>query len=198
MARTSEESAAGRRRRRLLPTLALLALVPLVGDTPRTSPGGNGSAGGRGENPATAGGRPSEVLGATETRVAPRDFRLSGTLAGPLVPGSRRTLDVVIENPDGYPLEVTSISVSVVGPVRRADGRANPSCRVDDQTPNLVVERAFVGPVTVPANERRSLSALAVPEDRWPLLAMPNLPVNQDGCQNSVFPIALTGTGRVE
>ena len=198
MRRRTERRSTTTNRRRLLPTLALLVFVFLAVDsdsfsgTPRLPGPGRPS-----DTPAAAARPPTDVLGTTETRVAPKDFRLSGSTATPLVPGARRPLDVVIENSDPYPLEVTSISVTVGNPVLRRDGRANPACRVSDETPNLLVERAFVGSVTVPANRTLSLSALAVPQDRWPLLTMPDLPTNQDACRNSIFPLVLTGHGRV-
>lgn len=188
--RTGRPATDGTSRRRLLPTLAFLLLLPLVaGDSflgyPRRLVTG-------GDNDRTA-----EVLGQTETRVAPRDFTLSGSIATPFVPGASRPLDVVIENPDPYPLEVTAISVSFGNPVRAADGRANPRCRVTGEAADLVVERGLIGSVTVPPNGTRSLSELSVPQERWPLLTMVNLPISQDACRNSTFPLVLTGSGRV-
>ena len=203
MGRRTERRATTTSRRRLLPSLAVLVFVFLAVDsdsfsgTARFLPTLGGPSGSPAAEGPSGGRPPTEVLGATENRVAPKDFRLSGSIAAPLIPGARRPLDVVIENSDPYPLEVTSISVTFGNPVRKRDGRANPACRISDQDPNLLVERAFVGSVTVPANRTLSLSALAVPEDRWPLLIMRDLPTNQDACRNSVFPLVLRGRGRV-
>lgn len=226
-ARDSRPGAARREtsRLRLLPSLVVLALLPapcgpgagflpLAGNSGPGSPtevlgesvtappdGGPGSPPGPPPGPPDGTTRPGGATdgpGGVETRVAPRDFRLSGTISAPLVPGARRALDVVIENLDPYPLEVTAISVAFGGPILGPGGRPNTACRVDGPSPDLVVEREFIGPVLVPPNRAVSLSALAVPEERWPVLAMVDRPVNQDACRNSLFPIVFTGTGRVE
>ena len=137
----------------------------------------------------------TQVLGATENRTAPKDFTLAGTVAAPLVPGSSQPLDVVITNPGDAVLTVTTITVSIGGPGQR-NGRTNPSCPITADVPNIVVAKGFSGTVVVPAGRTMALSALGVARDRWPVLAMPNLPVDQGACQNTTFPLVLTGSGR--
>ncbi len=59
---------------------------------------------------------------------------------------------------------------------------------------NLKVTRQFNGTVTLAKKTTSSLSQLGTPASQYPLLQMPDLPVNQDACQNSTFRMSYSGT----
>lgn len=115
----------------------------------------------------------------------PRPFTIAGSVTDLLYPGASRPIDLVFTNPNDVPITVQSVVVSVDPVTSRT------SC---DGPPNLVVTQSLVGTITVPAGATRSLSELAVPQDRWPVLRMPDLPVNQDACQATTFTMHYTGT----
>lgn len=117
-------------------------------------------------------------------------FTVAGDAASPFVPGSSQPVDLTVSNPYDFPLRVTAVTVAI-GPAATATGNPVPGCG----TENLVLTRDFQGPVVVPANSKRSLSSLGVAQDRWPVLTMPDLDVNQDACKHAVFPLTYTGTG---
>lgn len=114
-------------------------------------------------------------------------FSVSGSPAGSFRPGVSQPLDVTITNPNGTDLTVTGLTVAV-GP------SSVPACGSE----NMVVTQQFSGTVVVPAHATRSLSALNVPVGQWPVLTMPDTPVNQDACQQASFQLTYTGTGTVQ
>jgi hypothetical protein len=118
-------------------------------------------------------------------------FSLSGDITQPLYPGASVPVNVTITNPYSFAISVTSISVLPKAATTK-NGQPNQSC---DGSVNLSLTHQFTGsPVTVAAGATRSLSQLGVVSTAWPLLTMPNLPVNQDACKATTFAFDYTGT----
>jgi hypothetical protein len=118
------------------------------------------------------------------------DFSISGSAVQLFTPGVRQPLNLTVTNPFNFSIKVVNVSISVWSATTRS-GRPNPNC---SGTQNLIVARPFSGSVVVPANSRKSFSELGLSQRQWPLLQMPDLPTNQDGCKNTNFKLAYTGT----
>jgi|SRR5579872_6792822 len=116
---------------------------------------------------------------------------IQGNVSAPFTPGSSHPVDLIFTNPYAAAITVPSVSVSVQ-PTTTLNGSPNRSC---DGPANLSVLQGFTGPVTVPALSTKSLADLSVPQGRWPLLEMPDLPVSQDGCRNTTFHLTFTASG---
>jgi|SRR6185295_2077850 len=118
----------------------------------------------------------------------PKDFSISPQLSslGALYPGAAaQQLPVTITNPNPVPILVTSLDVRAT-----ADP---PGCTSGE---NLLLSGAGVSdskPLTVPANGSASLPA---PGIAAPTIFLRDLPVNQDACQRSQFPLAFSGKAR--
>jgi hypothetical protein len=118
----------------------------------------------------------------------PKDFSITPRLAGlgPLLPGApAQALPLVIDNPNQVPIFVTSLQVKAT---------ADPAgCASAD---NLVLSGSSASgaaPIKVPANGSVSLPA---PGISAPSIGLRDLPVNQDACQRTQFPLAFSGTAR--
>jgi hypothetical protein len=137
-------------------------------------------------------GNTSAAVSANWTVTVPiTKFGLSGNVPTSLYPGASVPMNVSISNPFSFPIKVTSISVQPKAATTK-NGQPNPSC---DGTVNLTLTHQFTGsPVTIAAGATRSLSQLGVVSTNWPLLTMPNLPVNQDACKATSFAFDYTGT----
>lgn len=118
-----------------------------------------------------------------------RNFEIRGSVAQPFHPGATRMVDLVISNPFTFDIKVVDVAITVESVT--SGGQPNPACSASE---NLVTARAFNGAVIIPRNATASLSELGVPEAQWPILEMPNLPVNQDACKASTFHFSYTGT----
>jgi hypothetical protein len=112
------------------------------------------------------------------------DFRIAGSPASDFHPGVSQAVDLVITNSSDRALTVTAVTVEI-GPA------SLPACSAG----NLIVTRGFSGEVVLPAHATRSLSALAVPQNEWPVLTMPDTSINQDACQHATFQLTYRGTG---
>lgn len=120
--------------------------------------------------------------------LAPKDFSITPQPAGlgPLFPGApAQALPLVITNPNPVPILVTSLQV-------RAS--ADPAgCASAD---NLILSgssASSAAPIKVPASGSVSLPA---PGAAAPSIQLRDLPVNQDACQRTQFPLAFSGTAR--
>jgi hypothetical protein len=121
----------------------------------------------------------------TVTTTAGKPFTMTAVATQLFYPGTSQSLNISITNPNSGPITVNSVSIAV-NPTT-----SNPGC---NGPTNLVVTHSLIGTVTVPANTTASLSTLGVPIADWPVLTMPNLPTNQDACQNVKFSLTLTGS----
>lgn len=125
------------------------------------------------------------------TIVISNSFGISGNASGLFYPGAApQPLNLVLTNPFSFDIQVTAVTITVSAGTTKG-GNPNPGC---NGTQNLSVVRPFNGTVTVPKKSTKSLSQLGTPASQWPLLQMPDLPVNQDACQNTTFNMSYTGT----
>lgn len=119
------------------------------------------------------------------TVLVKKRFGVDGDAAQKLYPGGKTGLDVTVSNPFKVPLRVLEISASASGPS---------GCSAAD---NLkAAPSSFTGPVVIPANSSRSLSALGIPSEEWPQLEMFDHPTtSQDSCKNVTFKLTYEATG---
>lgn len=118
-------------------------------------------------------------------RCSVKQFKIAGDVVDLLYPGASGSVDLVFTNPNRVAITVRSVTIAV------DPTTSSPGC---DGTTNLLVTHSLIGTATVPARSTRSLSQLAVPTDRWPVLTMPDLPVNQDACKETTFTLHYTGS----
>lgn len=115
-------------------------------------------------------------------------FTLSGPRGGAtgLAPGIDLPVNLLIDNPNGTALKVTSLTVSLLS-------TSAPGCVASENY--RVTQFSGSYPVTVPAGSRRTLRQLGFPQSAWPRLSMLNLPVNQDACKGATLRLSYSGTG---
>jgi hypothetical protein len=115
-------------------------------------------------------------------------FSVRGRLAATLAPGLGGPLRLSVRNPHSYPIEVTSIVVSVGrGSTRRGcDGRTELAVRQSNVASGQAVLR--VPPHTAVTLPTRRVSA--------PFVRMRNRPVNQDACKGARFTLRYSGVAR--
>jgi hypothetical protein len=118
----------------------------------------------------------------------PMDFSITPQLAGlgALYPGApAQALPLTITNPNPVPILVTGLQVRAT-----ADP---PGCGSSE---NLILtgsSASSAAPIKVPASGSVSLPA---PGASAPSIQLRDLPVNQDACQRSQFPLSFSGTAR--
>jgi len=118
-------------------------------------------------------------------------FGISGNASAPFYPGAApQPLNLVLANPYNFDIKVTGITVTIQTATTK-NGNPNPAC---NGSQNLKVTQQFNGTVTLAKKTTSSLSQLGTPASQYPLLQMPDLPVNQDACQNSTFRMSYSGT----
>jgi hypothetical protein len=117
-----------------------------------------------------------------------KGFSITPQLAGlgPLFPGApAQPLPLTIANPNPVPIFVTSLQVRAT---------ADPAGCASAENLLLSGSSASGGtPIKVPANGSVSLPA---PGASAPSIQLRDLPVNQDACQRTQFPLAFSGTAR--
>ena len=126
-------------------------------------------------------------------------FGIGGSLTASLAPGVITPLDLAFTNPYSFGggLKVTNVAITVQHATVMNDASGHPTTTPADcdGPTNVIVNRPFTGPVTVPRGTGpQSLSALKVPPAQWPLIQMVDLDKNQDGCKNTTFTFTYTGT----
>jgi hypothetical protein len=118
----------------------------------------------------------------------PKDFSIVPQLTslGALFPGApAQALPLTISNPNPVPIFVTSLQVRATA--------SPPGCASAE---NLVLSgssASSTAPVKVPAGGSVSLPA---PGASAPAIQLRDLPVNQDACQRTQFPLAFSGTAK--
>lgn len=138
----------------------------------------------------TAGARGARSKGARfRWRVLePKDFSIVPQLAGlgALFPGApAQALPLTISNPNPVPILVTSLQVRTTA--------SPPGC---PSAENLILSGSSASrtaPIKLPAGGSVSLPA---PGTSAPAIQLRDLPVNQDACQRTQFPLAFSGTAR--
>ncbi|MEW1810227.1 hypothetical protein AB0284_05930 [Pseudarthrobacter phenanthrenivorans] len=122
-----------------------------------------------------------------------KQFTLSGNVPGTLSPGTSAGLDLQISNPNNKAMSVTNLSVAVAGVTRSADAVArNLSCTTTDFK---VTQYSGPYPLAVPTGTS-SLSGLRLATSTWPLVAMLDTSVNQDGCKGATLQLSYSGSGQ--
>jgi hypothetical protein len=112
-------------------------------------------------------------------------FTISGGYGGLLYPGKTGDLALRVTNPNGSPILVTSLTVTI------QPGSSNANC---DGPRNLTVTQSNVSAtnaLTVPANGSVTLPSGGVSA---PSVTMLNLATNQDACQGAVYSFAYSGS----
>jgi hypothetical protein len=117
-------------------------------------------------------------------------FSVHGAAVGPLAPGIEQPIDMSFANPLGVSLTVRSVTISV-GPTTTEKGQPNLGC---PGARNLVVLHTLEWEPQLRPYATTTLSELGVPRVAWPLIMMPNLPVNQDACKNTAFALSYRAT----
>lgn len=119
-------------------------------------------------------------------------FSVTGNLAAPLTPGHNAPIDLVVVNPQPYPVKVRSISVSLVQ-VMDASGKKASKCGIA----NFAVKQGtHTLPLTVPAHSSVSLSGLKVPKADWPSVRMiVKSTASQNACKAVRITLAYDGRG---
>jgi hypothetical protein len=118
-------------------------------------------------------------------------FGISGIPSGPLAPGLSAVLDLVLVNPNAFPITVRSLTVRVrtISAPRADPGH---SCNSQDFT----VAQFSGGGLRVHATSTTSLARLGVARARWPRVSMPDRAVNQDGCKGASLTLDYRGVSR--
>ena len=119
------------------------------------------------------------------TVLEPKPFTVSPRpgAVGPLFPGTAPTaIPVVIANPNPIAITVTSLRVSAGGGAAGCDPTTNLT---------LTAPALGTGKLRVPAHGSISLPSATVAA---PTIALRELPVNQDGCQNAGFDLSFSGS----
>ncbi|HEX6666300.1 MAG TPA: hypothetical protein VF081_06875 [Solirubrobacterales bacterium] len=115
------------------------------------------------------------------TQADPKQFTIEAPEAPhDLYPGDPALpVPLLIANPNPVAIEVTNLTVAIAG--------GAPECTAE----NFELTQSSVSPsapLTVPANGSVSLPAAAAP-----MIAMLNLPVNQDACRDAEVPLVFSG-----
>jgi hypothetical protein len=122
------------------------------------------------------------------TLLAPKEFSIVPQLANlrELYPGDPPVpLPLVVSNPNPVPIFVTSLRVSVIADPAGCASATNLSLGHAGASP--------AAPIEVPAGGSVSLPAPGVAP---PTIQLRDLPVNQDTCQNTRFPLEFSGSAR--
>ncbi len=118
----------------------------------------------------------------------PTAFAISGTLPGALIPGMATPLDLTLSNP-GPATRISRLDVDLYGVVAPQADASHP-CTVDDFS---VTQFSGSYGFTLPSSSTRTLGQLGFPSGQWPVVAMLNRPVNQDGCKGASLELSYIG-----
>jgi hypothetical protein len=114
-----------------------------------------------------------------------QSFRLSGDLGTRLSPGVKAPLNMTLNNPYTFSLNVTNLAVVV------EEATSKTGC---SGTKNFNVTQ-FSGtyPITIPPGSS-TLSAVVANSARWPQVQMLDLSTNQDACKNATLHLDYSGS----
>jgi hypothetical protein len=114
------------------------------------------------------------------------DFFVSGSALQPLFPGAApQPLNLVISNPNGYPIRVTGITVAVQP--ETLNGSCSTSANFD--SPHGLLQSAII-----PGHSTRSLSDVGVAAADRPQIRMVETHVNQDACKGVTIHLSYSGS----
>ena len=115
-------------------------------------------------------------------------FRIDGNF-GKLWPGTSQSVNVLLTNPNGRAISVSSLTMGLRSVSAPRSSGALP-CSTGDF---VVTQFAGAYPLELPAHATRRLSDLDVPALLWPRVTMLNRPVNQDGCRGATVTVGYSG-----
>jgi hypothetical protein len=116
--------------------------------------------------------------------------KLAGNVTRLLAPGLSSPVDVQITNTNHFDIVINNLQLTVQRATTK-NGQANPSC---DGATNLTIRQFSGAAFKVKESRTVSLSTLGLSQSTWPVITMPNLPVNQDACKNTTFTFAYSAT----
>jgi len=128
---------------------------------------------------------PTTFTWTVQTATTGQPFTISGGYGGLLYPGKTADLALSVSNPNGQPILVTSLLVTI------QPGSSKAGC---DGPRNLQIAPSNVSaanPLTVPANGSVTLPSGSVSA---PSVTMLNLSTNQDACKGALFTFAYSGS----
>jgi hypothetical protein len=117
---------------------------------------------------------------------AGEDFSISAATnpGEPLYPGAPPTvIPVTLSNPNDVAIFVTNVSVTIAASPPGCDSASNISLAQSNVTGSIPVVVPAHGSLTLPAQGRSA-----------PTIQLLDLPVNQDACQHTTFPLSFTGS----
>jgi hypothetical protein len=130
---------------------------------------------------------PSSVgTGAGGAQLGGADFRITGGV-GDLTPGVATAIRLTLTNPNGVPIYVTSLTVTI------AADSTPPGCISASNVQLSQSNASSADPIAVPAGGSVTLTSAP----RAPQIMLVNLPgVNQDVCKNKNFALTYSGSAR--
>ncbi|MCW3767501.1 hypothetical protein ACKLTP_17630 [Paenarthrobacter ureafaciens] len=141
----------------------------------------------------TGGGMQSTASAQLNVQEVKRNFGVTGTVNGPLAPGTSRPIELQIANPIGKSIAVTNVSVAISQVVRTPQAvAANLPCTTADYA---LTQFSGTYPFTVPAGSS-SLSGLGIPQSKWPQTRMLDTQLLQDGCKGATLHFTYSGMGQ--
>ena len=120
-----------------------------------------------------------------KTMSGSKTFAVSGSLTQFFYPGASQPIDLSITNPNSQPITIASGGITV------GISTSKTGCSASS---NFAVTHSLTTSITIPANSTRRLSALGVPQAKWPLIAMLDTLSNQDACKSTSLTLTYTGT----
>jgi hypothetical protein len=125
-----------------------------------------------------------------QAQIGNANFAIAGNLATPLEPGIGAPLDLALTNPGTTEIAVSGLQVALSG-IGAPHATGSYPCTSDDFS---VAQFSGAYGFTIPASSTRTLSELGFPEAQMPQVAMPNRPLNQNGCKGASLQFDFTGT----
>ncbi|MDP9294287.1 MAG: hypothetical protein M3O90_07690 [Actinomycetota bacterium] len=138
----------------------------------------------RSDQPSTA----VELLNAPPRRGR---FRISGIPSGRLAPGRSALLNLVLTNPNAFPITVRSLTVRM-----RTISAPRASLGLSCSSPDFTVAQFAGGGLRLRAASTTSLGRMGVARALWPRVSMPDRAVDQDGCKGASLTLDYRGVGR--
>lgn len=153
--------------------------------TSSATSGGSGSASGTGSGTGTGTGS-----GTGQGVDGSGPFGISGDVGDVLEPGATSPINLTITNPNGRPIRITSLTVTIAS-TTAPRATLTLACTAADFT----VSQPQVGTtLIVPAHSSRSLQELGITSSQLPSLGMLNGADNQDGCKGATVGFSYGGT----
>jgi hypothetical protein len=113
-----------------------------------------------------------------------QNFTISGNAISLLYPGGAISpINLAFQNPNGVPITVTSVTVTIGGTSVATCGSGN-----------FTMTQQLSGNVVVPAGGSQSLQGAGVPQSQWPKIQMIDTGVNQDACKTATLHLSYSGS----